>query len=100
MRFLAILKVLVVISLLYLGTAFLLRHAGVELPMLKYKSLEAQNIPAGVVLLVAGVAIAKFWRVRWRETRTEQTTTTYPDGSSTTTTTTIDTGAKLFNKWP
>lgn len=98
MKFLAILKVVVVVGLLYFGTTFLLRNVGVELPMLKYKGLEAKNIPAGVILLAAGIAIAKLWSVRWSETRT--TTTTHPDGGSTTKTTTVTSDARFLNKRP
>jgi hypothetical protein len=100
MRFLAILKVVVVVGLLYLGVAFLLRGLGVDLPVLKYKGLEAHNIPAGVILLVGAIALAKWWPVSWRRTLTTEWTTTGPDGSSTTSKTTIETGAKFIKKWP
>jgi uncharacterized protein (UPF0333 family) len=47
--------------------------------------LEGQNVPAGVVLLAAGIALAYFWKVTVTE-ETSETTNTSKDGTTETTT--------------
>jgi hypothetical protein len=89
------LKFIVVTGLMLLGAFFIAKGLGVALPVVKYKGLEANNIPAGAILLATGVAVAYFWKVRKSTSITETTTEETPEGkiTSTTTTTTIETAA-------
>lgn len=61
--FFGLLKWMLVLGLLATGTVFLLHGLGVSMAWLHYKELEAYGIPAGVLLLVAGVALAALWPV-------------------------------------
>jgi hypothetical protein len=58
------LKWLLVLGLLAVGTFFLLTGLGIEVPAIKYQGFEGERVPAGAVLLVAGVALAALWHVR------------------------------------
>lgn len=58
-----LLKWLLVVGLLATGTVCLLTGLGMEVPMLKYQGFEGHRVPAGVVLLFAGIALATLWRV-------------------------------------
>jgi hypothetical protein len=84
----AFLKVFLVFALLVGGAIFLAIGIGVDIPLVKYKEFEAYGIPAGLVLLVAGVALARFWKVSKTETVEETHTETISDDNSTTTQTT------------
>lgn len=87
----AFLKFLLVTGLLCVGVFFLFAHFGVEIPLVRYKGLEAHNLPVGIVIMVVAVALAKLWKIE--ESRT--VTTIFENGrsdgkdrvSSTTTTT-------------
>lgn len=81
------LKFVVIAGLMIGGAFFLAKGLGVDIPLIEYEGLKAQNLPVGVVLLVVGVLIAKFWKVSKKETVERTTTTTTSDGSQTTTTT-------------
>jgi hypothetical protein len=71
-KFLVLLKFLLVSGMLIAGAFFIAASLGVEIALIKYKGLEVYGLPAGVVLLVAGLALARFWKV----SNTEKTTTT------------------------
>jgi hypothetical protein len=73
MKMLATFKFVLILTLLLAGTVFLLKGFGVDVPLVKFSGGEARNLPAGGVLLLAAVLLAKFWRIR---VRTESTTTT------------------------
>jgi hypothetical protein len=64
MRFLALLKFVVIILLLATGGLFLVKGLGVDLPLLRYQKIEAQNVPAGIVILLVAIGIARFWRIQ------------------------------------
>jgi hypothetical protein len=85
MRFLAVLKFVLVLGLLAVGTLFLLKGFGVEIPVLKYKTLEAHDIPAGIAIMVVGVALACGWKIRSTYTVVEERTEKRSDGTSATT---------------
>ena len=74
-------KGLLVFGLLAAGTYFILTGLGIEVPLIKYKGFEGQRVPAGVVLLIAGIALAYFWKIT-ETTSTKTTNTTSPDGAS------------------
>ena len=76
--FVVILKFVLVAALLACGAFFLATDLGVEVPLIKYEGLEAHNVPVGIAFLVAGVALARFWRVSITKIE-EQTTTTKSD---------------------
>ena len=78
------LKWLLVLGLLATGAYFLLTGLGIEVPVVKYQGFEGQRVPAGVVLLIAGIALASLWRIR-TTTYSKETRTSQPDGTSTTT---------------
>jgi hypothetical protein len=73
-----LLKWLLVFGLLAAGTVFLLTGLGMEVPAIKFQGFEGQRVPTGVVLLIAGIALAAFWRV----TITTSVKETKPDGTS------------------
>jgi hypothetical protein len=78
-------KAIFVFGLLAGGIFFLLTGLGVQIPFVAYKGLEAHNVPAGAILLAAGIALAAFWKVSSSQTIEESSTTTTADGSTTTT---------------
>lgn len=96
---LALLKWILVLGLLAAGVVFLLTGVGVEIPVVKYKGVEAYGLPAGVILLAAGVALARFWPLQSTET-TETTTSSGGSKSTTSTTTTKTTTIKTLTKGP
>lgn len=81
----ALLKFVAVMTLLLGGALFLASGLGVEISLIKYKELEVYGIPVGVALLVAGVALARFWKIRRTEYAEETITHSTADGISTTT---------------
>jgi hypothetical protein len=84
-------KSVFVAVLLLAGLGALLKGWGVEVPVIKFKGFEASGVPAGLVLLAAGIALAKFWPVK---TTTVKTTKTSPSGETTVTETRIDKGIR------
>ena len=102
MRLLAVLKFVLVLSLLAIGTAFLLKGVGFEIPLLKFKGMGAHNVPAGIAILLIGIALARLWKIHTTRTVTEKTTTVFADGSSTSATRTTKSEAQFMpsNKRP
>jgi len=84
-KLLAVLKFVLVLGLCAAGVYFLLKGLGVATPFIKYKGAEAHDIPAGVALLVAAIAVARLWTIRVSQTVVTQTTTKQPDGTTKTT---------------
>jgi type III secretory pathway component EscR len=82
-----LLKWILMLGLLVAGTFFLLTGVGVPLPLIKYKGLVSQNVPAGVVLLAAGITLSRFWKITVTEETTETTSTSKAGTTKTTTTT-------------
>jgi hypothetical protein len=70
-------KWLLVLGLLGIGALFLLTGLGIEAPVIKYQGFEGQRVPAGVVLIAAGIALAVLWRV----SSTTSIEETLPDGT-------------------
>jgi uncharacterized membrane protein len=83
-----ILKFVVIAGLMIGGAFFLAKGLGVNIPIVEYNGLKAQNVPVGIALLVIGVLIARFWKVTKKVTQETTSTTTTKDGTETTTTTT------------
>jgi len=77
------LKWVLVLASLFCGALFLSRGLGVEIPLVKYKGVEAHDVPAGVAFLVAGVALARFWKIKTITIVRETETKTSRDGHST-----------------
>jgi hypothetical protein len=66
------------------AVGFLCSGIGDVIPSLKYKDFQISDIPIGVVFLIAGIALAKFWKIKeTKEESTTVTTTKSPDGSET-----------------
>jgi Kef-type K+ transport system membrane component KefB len=57
------LKLIIVALSLLLGVFFVYEGLGSDLRILNYEDLGAYGIPIGVMLLVFGVVIAKFWTI-------------------------------------
>jgi hypothetical protein len=57
------LKWVLVLGLFALGAVFLVNGLAIEIALVKYKSLEAHGLPVGIAFLVAGVALAYFWKI-------------------------------------
>jgi hypothetical protein len=66
------LKWILVAIFLFFGAAVLLMGLGAEVPLIKYKGLEAYGVPAGVILMAASIAIAAFWKISYKVTTTEK----------------------------
>jgi hypothetical protein len=64
MRFLAVVKALLILAFLASGVLLLLVGFNVDIPLIKFKGLEASGVPVGVVLIVIGVALAYFWKIK------------------------------------
>lgn len=77
-------KWILVVALLAAGVILLIDGLGATIPFLKYKDLEAYAIPAGAVLLAAGIALATLWKIRVTGSTTTETTTEYSDGTKST----------------
>ena len=73
-------KVLLVVGLFGAGLWLLLAHAGLLIPHISYKGLDAYGLPVGIGLMVIGVAVLCFWRI---SDETETTTTTQKGGGET-----------------
>ena len=61
--FMVFTKLSVILMLCVSGIFFMSRGFGMPIPYLEYGALEAWNIPAGAILLAAGVAFGFFWKV-------------------------------------
>jgi hypothetical protein len=68
MRFLAILKASVVVLSLLIGAVFVAKGFGADIPFLKVDMFEGHELPAGALILVFGVLIAKFWVIELTDT--------------------------------
>lgn len=71
-------KWLLVLALLAVGTLFLLTGLGMEVAVIKYQGFEGERVPAGVVLIIAAIALAALWRV----TSTNSAKIIRPDGTT------------------
>ena len=57
-----LLKFILVLGLFAAGILFLLKGLGVTTPLVTYKGAEAHGVPVGIVLLIMGVLLARFWK--------------------------------------
>jgi hypothetical protein len=60
MRFL---KLVLTAVLLLLGVLFVYEGFGFDFRILNFESLDPYAIPIGIALVVAGVLVARFWRI-------------------------------------
>jgi hypothetical protein len=88
-------KVLLVVGLFGAGLWLLLAHAGLLIPHVSYKGLDAYGLPVGIALMVIGVAVLFFWRI---SEETETTTTTRRGSGETTVTKTTKATKTYFRK--
>jgi hypothetical protein len=58
-----LLKGMVIALLLLLGVLFAYQGFGFDFRMLNFPFLDAYGIPVGIALIVAGVLVARFWRM-------------------------------------
>jgi|SRR5262249_41829158 len=70
-------KRVVLVLLFVSGIVLLVLGYGAGIPLVKYKDWEVRSVPAGVVLLAAGILIAWLWKVKYTK---ETTVTKSPDG--------------------
>jgi hypothetical protein len=56
-------KWVLVLALLCGGTLFLAHGIGIETPLDKYEVSSASAVPVGVGILLAGFALAAFWKI-------------------------------------
>jgi len=71
------LKFILVLLLLAAGAFFLLHGLGGDIPVIKYKGMEANNLPAGAALLVVGLLLAVFWKTERKTTTIEEVGTNF-----------------------
>jgi hypothetical protein len=81
------LKFIVIVGLFVAGGYFIAKGLGAPLPFVDSAWVKTASVPAGVLLLAAGVAIAYFWKVTESKTITTTVIEETPDGTKTTTTT-------------
>jgi hypothetical protein len=74
-----ILKFVLVVICLLGGALFLVDGLGTPIPFVRYKGLEADDLPAGIALLAAGILLAVFWKIR--KTTTTKLVEVAPDGT-------------------
>jgi len=67
-----VLKWITVIAVLAAGLFFLAHGLGVHIPKVEYKGPKAYDVPVGLFIVAAGIALAAFWKV---ETSTRTTVT-------------------------
>jgi hypothetical protein len=72
-------KWLTILAVMAVGVFFLIHGLGVDIPQIKYKGLEAHNIPVGIVIFAGGIVLTAVWKVT-----TTTTLTTEEDGKKTT----------------
>ncbi|HWF93609.1 MAG TPA: hypothetical protein VG291_01475 [Xanthobacteraceae bacterium] len=58
-----ILKGIVIALLLLLGALFAYQEFGFDFRVLNFPFLGAYGIPVGIALIVAGMLVARFWRM-------------------------------------
>jgi hypothetical protein len=63
MRFLILLKALLLFSMVVAGTLLLLAGLSIEIPLVKLNGLEAHGVPVGLAVIFAGIALAHFWKI-------------------------------------
>jgi uncharacterized membrane protein len=96
MRFLALLKFILILLLFVAGICFLLKGLGVTIPLIEYEGAKAHDVPAGIVLVILGIVLARFWKIT-STTVTKTTKRSKKDGEdsneeiTTTTQTTVET---------
>lgn len=95
MRLLILFKSLLVFFFLAAGVIVLMSGLNIEIPLVKFKGLEAHQIPVGIAIILAGVALAYFWKV---SEETIESTSSTSDGSGTTYTKTTKTTYKGFKE--
>lgn len=66
-----IMKTIVVVLVFAVGAFFLARGLGVAIPVIEYKGLKANNLPAGAGILLFDLALAVLWKPKVTETVTE-----------------------------
>jgi len=57
------LKRVLIAVLLLLGVLFVYAGFGFDFRILNFESLDPYAIPIGIALIVAGVLVARFWRI-------------------------------------
>jgi hypothetical protein len=62
-----VLKWSLVAALEIAGVVLLILGLGVQIGSLSFRGLEVAGVPAGVVVMAAGVALAHFWTIRKKE---------------------------------
>jgi hypothetical protein len=82
------LKFIVVAGLFVAGAYFIAQGFGAPLPFVNSKWVQTSSVPAGALLLAAGVAVAYFWKVTQSKKTTVTVTEETSDGKKTITTTT------------
>ena len=96
MRLPAAIKLIVILHLTGLGAVCLLNGIGADIPLIKYKGLEAHNIPVGIALCLIGLAVAIFWKIEIGTKVVEKHQTKQSNGALTTTTRTSETKVRFM----
>ena len=92
-----LLKFVLVLGLVAVGVYFLLKGFGVAVPLIKYKGAEAHDIPAGVILVILGIALARLWKIQ--TSRTVVTETKREKDGETWTTKKVDQTIRHYSPW-
>jgi hypothetical protein len=97
MRLLIILKFILILFLFVAGILFLLKGLGVTTPLITYNGAAAHDVPAGIVLVLTGVALAYFWKIRTSNVVTTETTESRDGETKTTKTVKIENQVIAFD---
>jgi hypothetical protein len=57
-------KFIVILVSFLLAAGFLYAGIGGQIPLIEYKGTKATDVPIGIVFLVAGILIGKFWTIK------------------------------------
>ena len=80
--FLGALKAAIIALCVLAGVDLIASGFGVQLTSLEYKGLKAMGIPIGIVAMLVGVLVAKYWHISQTVTSTFETYNTEESGNS------------------
>lgn len=78
---LAFMKWSLILVLILTGLFFTLTGFGVDVPVVQWKGFEANNLPAGIAILLIGLAVAYFWRINYIYAYEESSSKSMSDGT-------------------
>ncbi len=69
-----LMKAFLVLVLMACGAFFLAAGLGAPIPRVEYHGLIVRDVPIGIAFLIAGIGLARYWKVSEEQTYKETTT--------------------------